>query len=396
MIREVEDPLQAEKDRIDGLKKEQEEREAREKQEREMKRVNEVINAGCAFDGVYYVIGDNTSIAAADIANCSPELWETFMSKVREEKDRLDLEAEEERQRKAQEERKQQEEREKLEKEKADLEAEKEKLKESRIRARQTVLKASGYVINASATEWDKKTPAVEGTNGRSAGAFIPVSKIEEMEDAEFYDLIDKNEKGIQEANAKIAQEVEEERQRKAQEEKDRLAAEAAKKQLDDRTAQVNEAGLDQFDYKTRSWHVTNPSGSVRVSNEDLTEKTAEEWPAFMAQVEADVDHLAMTERNRQQAAAEEQQRKDDEAAEQRRKEAEEKRQKALKELPEADQVGEYLKALLNVPVPEITGVMSTYFKAFQVNFLSLTGNLNEVVKNVQNAATAGIEGGKE
>lgn len=374
MIREVENPLQAEKDRIDDLIEEAKQREAREKAERERQRVQDVIAAGCVFDGEYYAIGNGVSIAAADIPNISGELWELFMSKVQEERDRLDIEAEEKRKEEEAAENKRKAEQEQLDADRKKLEEEKAELAASKKKARETVLRASGYKYEGPADGWVKAGEPVEGSKIGIAVSFNEFD-VSEFSDDEFYGKIDRDVRRLEEMRADRMAEVAEEKAAKERETR-KIA----------RIAQVNDMGITQYDYTARMWYVKyGEKNEVHVKQDDVLNLQPEAWDAELNKVAAEMDHFSMLQKEAEQRRQEDAQREEDQ-----------RRENARKELPEVDQILNYLADLVKVPIPEITGYMAPHFDEFKALFKSAIERMTDKTKIITNAAGQKGEGGTE
>jgi hypothetical protein len=94
LLKEIEEPLGAELDRIDNLQKEEDARKEREAQERLQARVVELIANGMKFTGSYYGIGETISMDVVTLKALTDEDYKKFFERVAQENKLLLQEAE--------------------------------------------------------------------------------------------------------------------------------------------------------------------------------------------------------------------------------------------------------------------------------------------------------------
>lgn len=172
LLKEVENPLKEELDRIEAIKEEEKKKAEREKAEKLQGRVNELLTNGMGFNGSYYAIGATISMDVVTLQNMSDADYATFLGRVQQEnnalieakeakekKEREDREAleeqkrqQEETQRKLDEQKRQQEEQQKQ------LEQQKQEAKDARTKARGYILEALGMIFTYSNNSWTFKT----------------------------------------------------------------------------------------------------------------------------------------------------------------------------------------------------------------------------------------------
>lgn len=172
LLKEVEEPLKAELDRIENIKEEEKKRVEREKAQKLQGRVNELLNTGMAFNGSYYAIGATISMDVVTLQNMSDEDYSTFLGRVKQENEAIaTAKAEEERKKKEETDRleaqrKEQEEAQKklddqkkqLEEQQAAIDQQKKEAQDARTKARGYMLEALGLIYSYAEASWNFKT----------------------------------------------------------------------------------------------------------------------------------------------------------------------------------------------------------------------------------------------
>lgn len=131
LVTEIEEPLKAEKLRIDQLEREEKERKAREEEERLQSRVATIKEAGMSFDGNFYVIA-NMSMDVVTLKAMKDSDFEFLVAKVKIEAERIAKEEEERRQAELARQEEERKQREELERQQKELEEQQRKMREER------------------------------------------------------------------------------------------------------------------------------------------------------------------------------------------------------------------------------------------------------------------------
>lgn len=184
LIEEIEEPLKAEKKRIDEEIEEEKQRKQKEEEEKLKSRVEELKSAGMVFDGNFYAIA-NMSMDIGTVKNMNDSDFEFLVAKVKIEAERIRKEQEQrekEELARKEEERKQ---REKLEQEQKELEDQKKKMQEEREQFEKQREEFEAQQRKAAKDEEDRKAAILqELVNNRfaelerSGFTYSPASKV--------------------------------------------------------------------------------------------------------------------------------------------------------------------------------------------------------------------------
>lgn len=242
LLKEVENPLKDELDRIEAIKEEEKKKAERERAEKLQGRVNKLISKGMGFNGSYYAIGATISMDVVTLQNMSDADYATFLSRVEQENAAIEA-AKIEKERKEKEERDaleaqrlQQEENQKklddqkrqLDEQQANIDKQKREAIEARTKARGYLVEALGMIYSYASNEWQFKTidcgiaqisrDAVEKLEGEEWEGWVNVltDSVKKLKEAQAIKDQEKAqaEKERQEKADKAAREAEEQRQR--------------------------------------------------------------------------------------------------------------------------------------------------------------------------------------
>jgi hypothetical protein len=172
LLKEVEDPLKAELERIEAIKEEEKQKEIRQKAAKLQGRVTELLDNGMGFSGSYYTIGETISMDVVTLQNMSDADYATFLARVakeneaiatakaeaerlkKEEADRLEAQRVKQEEQKAELERQQKA----IDDQKAEIEKQKKEARDARTKARGYMVEALGLIYNYATNEWQFKT----------------------------------------------------------------------------------------------------------------------------------------------------------------------------------------------------------------------------------------------
>lgn len=175
LLKEIEEPIDAELDKIKAWEKEAAEKAEKEAEARLKTRMSELQAAGLAFNGAYYAIGETISMDISTIKGWDDDDYNVFLAKVKLEKQKLDEAAEQERiaaEEKAAAEQKEREEfeekkkkqdeaeaalqkeRDDFEREKKELQEQKDELRRQKIASRESQLSGIGLTFDIISTNY--------------------------------------------------------------------------------------------------------------------------------------------------------------------------------------------------------------------------------------------------
>lgn len=351
LLLEIEDPLAEQYALIKEAKEAEKIRKEQEKKAVLLKRVETLEEAGLEFDGNFYSIG-NISLDIATIEQLPQEAYENLLTRVGEEKTRL--EKEEQERIKAEQEKAEQErlEAERKEKEHQQLEAEKQEMIKMRIESRSEYLTNIGFVKHTNELNNNSQFFFLQIGNKNLT---FQVQDIGEMDLPTWNDFKEGLDETIAEAKQALQAEQEAERKRQHEEEQrkqkakeeaekaeaERIAFEEAEKLANEvlktRSKQLEENGF-VFSHSLNSFLFTNEIGGVEISLEKVKYSAD--------QVFIDCFKVSLNKLNdlkQQQAQAEQEQRR---VAEERKQQEENAR---LAKLGDKEKVNEYFNKLRSV-----------------------------------------------
>lgn len=241
LLLEIEDPLAEQYALIKEAKEAEKIRKEQEKKAVLLKRVETLEEAGLEFDGNFYSLG-NISLDIATIEQLPQEAYENLLTRVGEEKTRL--EKEEQERIKAEQEKAEQErlEAERREKERQQLEAEKQEMIKMRIESRSEYLTNIGFVKHTNELNNNSQFFFLQIGNKNLT---FQVQDIGEMDLPTWNDFKDGLDETISEAKQALQAEKEAERKRQHEEEqrKKEVAEQEAKRKAEEQQKQFE---LDQ------------------------------------------------------------------------------------------------------------------------------------------------------
>lgn len=337
LLLEVEDPLAEQYALIKEAKEAEKIRKEQEKKAVLLKRVETLEGAGLDFDGNFYSLG-NISLDIATIEQLPQEAYENLLTRVSEEKTRL--EKEEQERIKAEQEKAEQErlEAERREKERQQLEAEKQEMIKMRIESRSEYLTNIGFVKHINELNNNSQFFFLQIGNKNLT---FQVQDIGEMDLPTWNDFKDGLDETIDEAKKSLKAEQEAERKRQHEEEQRRVAEERkqqeANKALQKRSKQLEENGFI-FSHSLNSFLFTNEIGAVEISLDNV-KYTDDETHNDILQKSID----KINDLKQQQAQAEQEQKR---AAEERKQQEENAR---LAKLGDKEKVNEYFNKLRSI-----------------------------------------------
>lgn len=344
LLLEIEDPLAEQYALIKEAKEAEKIRKEQEKKAVLLKRVETLEEAGLEFDGNFYSLG-NISLDITTIEQLPQEAYENLLTRVGEEKTRLEKE-EQERIRAEQEKAEQERlEAERKEKERQQLEAEKQEMIKMRIESRSEYLTNIGFVKHTNELNNNSQFFFLQIGNKNLT---FQVQDIGEMDLPTWNDFKDGLDETISEAKQALQaeQEAERKRQQKAKEEAEKAEAERiafeeaekiANEVLKTRSKTLEENGF-AFSHSLNSFLFTNEIGSVEISLDNVKYTDDETYNDILQKTIAKINDL-----KQQQLQAEQEQRR---VAEERKQQEEIAR---LAKLGDKEKVNEYFNKLRSV-----------------------------------------------
>lgn len=344
LLLEIEDPLAEQYALIKEAKEAEKIRKEQEKKAVLLKRVETLEEAGLEFDGSFYSLG-NISLDIATIEQLPQEAYENLLTRVGEEKTRLEKE-EQERIRAEQEKAEQERlEAERKEKERQQLEAEKQEMIKMRIESRSEYLTNIGFVKHTNELNNNSQFFFLQIGNKNLT---FQVQDIGEMDLPKWNDFKDGLDETIAEAKEALQAEQEAERKRQQEEEQRRKkeaeekaafeeAERIANEVLKTRSKTLEENGF-VFSHSLNSFLFTNEIGSVEITL-DKVKYSADQ--VFVDLFEISLNKIK--DLKQQQEEAEQEQRR---VAEERKQQEEKAR---LAKLGDKEKVNEYFNKLRSV-----------------------------------------------
>lgn len=333
-LEEIEDPLKAELDRIDGLKEAEKLERMRLENERVQNRVRQLIENGIKFDGAFYSIGETISMDIVTLKELPDEKYLSLLERVKDENGRIQKIAQELEAKRIADEQRLKDEADKLEKQRLaqeqqqkDLDAKLQKLKEATTKARSGRLAGLGMIYNHSG--WFFQFGTLDHGH-----VILHRDDVENLEDDRFDEKFNELDATVKEMKEKqAATDLVKEQDKKA------AAAEQARIQLekeakDQQTAArkgelrgmaLRDTMADGFE---RSPRYPELSSRVFISYIDIADAGPERWEEILQVSKVKIGELVAAEL------------KEDE-----RLEAEEEKERRAG-LSDAEQIREYLQAV--------------------------------------------------
>lgn len=325
LIVEIEEPLRAEKERIDALIKEEKERKEKEEQEKLDNRIATLKEKGMAFDGSFYTIGASITMDIVSIKGLKDSDFDFLVAKVEMEAEKIRKAQEEEEKRKAAEEAERKRQQEELERQQAELRKQQEEMEAQR---------------------------------------------------KEF----ERQQEELREMKLKAEREEQERKERIAQEEADKQRREL--QALVDKRASELEALGYHYSNSRKAYVFANRAGDYYVDEALLRTASEEYWPTIVAEITAKADELKSEEAKiiEQEKEAERQRVLKEQAEAKAKAEAEEAARLAA--LPDVEKIENYLKQVLEVQIPEIANEQLRSTLAMAVN--NITQNASAVIESIR------------
>lgn len=325
LIVEIEDPLRAEKERIDALIKEEKERKEKEEQEKLDNRIATLKEKGMVFDGSFYTIGASITMDIVSIKGLKDSDFDFLVAKVEMEAEKIRKAQEEEEKRKAAEEAERKRQQEELERQQAELRKQQEEMEAQR--------------------------------------------KEFERQQQELAEMKLKAEREEQERKERIARE---EAERKAKELQD----------LVNHRASQLEAMDFHYSNSRKAYVFANKAGAHAIDEGLLKTSTPEYWTEILEEAKSAAKIINENEAEiiAQEKEAERQRILKEQAEAKAKAEAEEAARLAA--LPDVEKIENYLKRVLEVPIPEIANEQLRSTLATAVN--NITQNASAVIESIR------------
>lgn len=355
LLLEIEDPLAEQYALIKEAKEAEKIRKAQEKKAVLLKRVETLEGDGLEFDGNFYSLG-NISLDIATIEQLPQEAYENLLTRVSEEKTRLEKE-EQERIRAEQEKAEQERlEAERKEKERQQLEEEKQEMIKMRIESRSEYLANVGFVKHINELNNNSQFFFLQIGNKNLT---FQVQDIGEMDLPTWNDFKDGLDETISEAKQVLQAEQEAERKRQYEEEqrkKEAAEQEAKRKaeeqqkqfELDRREQEANKVLHERskkleennlvYSLSLNAFLFTNEIGGVEISLDNVKYTDDETYNDILQKTISKINDL-----KQQQAQAEQEQRRVAEEIKQQEENA------RLAKLGDKEKVNEYFNKLRSV-----------------------------------------------
>lgn len=348
LISPLENSLNNELERIDGLIEAEKQKAEREAQERLQTRVATLLDNGMQFNGSFYAIGETISIDVVTLKNYKDAEFTALLERVKAENTKLiEAKAEAERQEREERERiqKQKEENERqeaeLKRQREEMERQQAEMRKQRTDLRVQILQNAGFI-------WDSGPHALVFRTQDAGNLTVSLYDFTELTgdewDAKFLEI----RAGINRLRALQAEKDEERRQ----EEQRRVEAERQRKEKaarwNERAAQLYKLGMHER--KGEFYIITESFGETNfIKAAENFDADAETWQSALKVIEE-----ALAETRRQD--------EENKKAEAERKEAE-----RVAALSDMERIDEYTEKLDAIRSPEITDSrVKTAFLLFQ------------------------------